>query len=212
MRRRAGWPDECSVTVPGETCRLRAPIRVRAAARPSTRPHPPNLRLTALNDTTVAFAPFPSIIAALIHAGRPLRLTFRDPEVHEFRDRCGRHLRGPAAAQLCRCWAVYHRLSNAPFAAATGATAGLHTSRNHALTPQPSTPQVRVPQDEAARGARGRALLRLCRRVVPQRRRVDGVFVRAGRSARGPGAGRRAAAARRVRRGDVPAGAAGACL
>jgi hypothetical protein len=47
----------------------------------------PGFRLTAINDTNVAFAPFPSIVMALVNAPRPVRLTFRDPEVHEFRDR-----------------------------------------------------------------------------------------------------------------------------
>jgi hypothetical protein len=43
-------------------------------------------RLTAINDTTVSFAPFPSIIAALVASGRPIRLTFKDPDVHAWRD------------------------------------------------------------------------------------------------------------------------------
>ena len=109
--------------------------------------------LTSLNDTTVAFAPFPSIIAALVNAGRPLRLTFRDPDVHEFRDRCatyGRH------AGTC----VSRRRSRV--CACAGAP------QRDAGPSLPTPPQVLVFAHEAARGARGRALLRLRLRVVAQ--------------------------------------------
>jgi hypothetical protein len=47
----------------------------------------PGFRLTGINDVELGYAQFPSIIAALVHSARPLRATFRDPSVHEFRDR-----------------------------------------------------------------------------------------------------------------------------
>ena len=46
----------------------------------------PGFSLTGINDTTITHAQFPAIIAALIHSARPVRLTFRDPDVYEFRD------------------------------------------------------------------------------------------------------------------------------
>jgi hypothetical protein len=47
----------------------------------------PGLRVSHLNDQAVLTAPFPSIVAALVNCGRPVRISFRDPEVPEFRDR-----------------------------------------------------------------------------------------------------------------------------
>jgi hypothetical protein len=44
-------------------------------------------RLTAINDANLQWSQFPSIIAVLVNSTRPLRITFRDPDIHEFRDR-----------------------------------------------------------------------------------------------------------------------------
>jgi TBC1 domain family member 6 len=42
--------------------------------------------LTHINDQTVTFAPFPTLVSLLVNSPRPIRLTFRDPEIAEFRD------------------------------------------------------------------------------------------------------------------------------
>lgn len=49
----------------------------------------PGFRLVAINDIGREYASFASIVTTLIAAPRPLRLTFRDPDVPEFRDRFG---------------------------------------------------------------------------------------------------------------------------
>lgn len=49
----------------------------------------PGFTITAINDSQLATAPFQSVISALVGATRPVRITFRDPEVMEFRDRYG---------------------------------------------------------------------------------------------------------------------------
>jgi hypothetical protein len=45
--------------------------------------------ITHVNDTYVQTSPFASIVSMLVNLPRPIRLTFRDPEIHEFRDRYG---------------------------------------------------------------------------------------------------------------------------
>jgi len=46
----------------------------------------PGLFLSHVNDQAVTFSPFPAIVSALVNCGRPVRVSFRDPEVLEFRD------------------------------------------------------------------------------------------------------------------------------
>jgi hypothetical protein len=49
----------------------------------------PGFRLTAINDSNITYSSFPNIINALVASPRPIRLTWRDPSVPEFRDRYG---------------------------------------------------------------------------------------------------------------------------
>ena len=49
----------------------------------------PGFRLERIDDASVSFTPFTSIVEQLIRGARPLRLTFRDPEVPDFRDAFG---------------------------------------------------------------------------------------------------------------------------
>ena len=46
-------------------------------------------RLERINDVSVAFAPFHDIVSTLVSGGRPMRLTWRDPDVAEWRDSFG---------------------------------------------------------------------------------------------------------------------------
>ena len=42
--------------------------------------------VTQINESTVSWSPFATIISMLINSPRPIRLTFRDPEIIEYRD------------------------------------------------------------------------------------------------------------------------------
>jgi hypothetical protein len=42
--------------------------------------------IASINDQQIGYTQFPSIISTLVNCGRPMRVTFRDPDVLEFRD------------------------------------------------------------------------------------------------------------------------------
>lgn len=46
----------------------------------------PGMVIAQINDATVSWTPFPTIIATLVNCGRPVSISFRDPEILEFRD------------------------------------------------------------------------------------------------------------------------------
>lgn len=49
----------------------------------------PGCIISHVNDTYLQTSPFSVIITALVHAARPVKITFKDPDVLEFRDRYG---------------------------------------------------------------------------------------------------------------------------
>lgn len=46
----------------------------------------PGMLIASINDQQIGYTQFPSIISTLVNCGRPMRVTFRDPDVLEFRD------------------------------------------------------------------------------------------------------------------------------